>query len=107
MQDDGSLFAINMTDLSAYLTANFGPFVTADQVRSLYPPGLSDNAVIAESYKDVLFLWSDISLFPSAHLTTSCQPCRALERCGRGCGGDRCIPIYIRYGHVHLDLLLD
>jgi hypothetical protein len=57
-----------MTDLSAYLAANFGSFVTADQVRSLYPSGLSDNAVISELTKDLVFLWSviySLSITPS------------------------------------------
>ncbi|KAJ6470266.1 para-nitrobenzyl esterase [Mycena vitilis] len=56
MQDDGSLFALDQTDLAAYLANDFGMLVTADQVRALYASGLSDNAVIAEVVKDMLFL---------------------------------------------------
>ncbi|KAJ6572144.1 Alpha/Beta hydrolase protein [Mycena capillaripes] len=55
-QDDGSLFALNMTNLATYLATTFDNVVTASQVRALYPSGLSDNAVIAEVVKDFLFL---------------------------------------------------
>ncbi|KAJ7130255.1 Carboxylesterase [Mycena epipterygia] len=54
-QNDGSLFAVNLTDLSAYLTTTFNGLVTAAEVRLLYP-GLSDPLIISEVIKDFLFL---------------------------------------------------
>ncbi|KAJ7456523.1 Alpha/Beta hydrolase protein [Mycena latifolia] len=54
-QDDGSLFAVGLTDLSAYLATTFGGLVTVDQMHALYP-GLSDNQVISEIVKDFEFL---------------------------------------------------
>ncbi|KAJ7671356.1 Alpha/Beta hydrolase protein [Mycena polygramma] len=57
-QDDGTIFAfaLNVTDLAPSLASFFGTFITADQVRALYPSGLSDNAVFAEAVKDFQFL---------------------------------------------------
>ncbi|KAK7059761.1 carboxylic ester hydrolase [Favolaschia claudopus] len=55
-QDDGTLFALNQNNLQAYLTANFGNLVTANQVRALYASGLSDNAIIADLIRDFVFL---------------------------------------------------
>ncbi|KAJ7863730.1 Alpha/Beta hydrolase protein [Mycena olivaceomarginata] len=55
-ENDGSIFALNLTNLTEYLATNFGPFVTADEVRALYPSGLGDNAVISELTKDLVFL---------------------------------------------------
>ncbi|KAJ7456522.1 Carboxylesterase [Mycena latifolia] len=54
-QDDGSLFAVGLTDLSAYLATTFGGLVTVDQMHALYP-GLNDNQVISEIVKDFEFL---------------------------------------------------
>ncbi|KAJ7139656.1 Alpha/Beta hydrolase protein [Mycena epipterygia] len=54
-QNDGSLFAVNLTDLSAYLATTFDGLVTAAEVRPLYP-GLSDPLIISEVIKDFLFL---------------------------------------------------
>ncbi|KAJ7139655.1 Alpha/Beta hydrolase protein [Mycena epipterygia] len=54
-QNDGSLFSVGLTDLSAYLTSTFDGLVTADQVRPLYP-GLNDSLIISEVIKDFLFL---------------------------------------------------
>ncbi|KAF8144029.1 hypothetical protein K438DRAFT_2103037, partial [Mycena galopus ATCC 62051] len=51
-QDDGTLSAFNMTDLAAFLVTIFGSFPTADEVRSLYPSGLNDNAIISEAFRD-------------------------------------------------------
>jgi hypothetical protein len=62
-ENDGSIFALNLTNLTEYLATNFGPFVTADEVRALYPSGLGDNAVISELTKDLVFLWSVTHLF--------------------------------------------
>ncbi|KAJ6476185.1 para-nitrobenzyl esterase, partial [Mycena sanguinolenta] len=55
-QNDGSVFAVGLTDLSAFLTATFNGLVTADEVRPLYPAGLNDTQIISEVTKDVLFL---------------------------------------------------
>ncbi|KAJ7791346.1 Alpha/Beta hydrolase protein [Mycena olivaceomarginata] len=55
-ENDGSIFALNLTNLTEYLATNFGPFVTTDEVRALYPSGLGDNAVISELTKDLVFL---------------------------------------------------
>ncbi|KAJ7124805.1 Carboxylesterase [Mycena crocata] len=54
-QNDGSLFALGLTDLSAFLTTTFGGLVTPAQVRPLYP-GLNDSLIISEIIKDFLFL---------------------------------------------------
>jgi len=54
-QNDGSVFALGITDLSAFLTATFGGLVTADEVRPLYP-GLNDSLIISEIIKDTAFL---------------------------------------------------
>ncbi|KAJ7239156.1 Alpha/Beta hydrolase protein [Mycena rebaudengoi] len=51
-QDDRTLSAFNMTDLAAFLVTIFGSFPTADEVRSLYPSGLNDNAIISEAFRD-------------------------------------------------------
>jgi len=55
MQNDGSVFAVGLTDLSAFLTATFDGLVTADEVRPLYP-GLNDSQIISEVIKDAVFL---------------------------------------------------
>lgn len=55
-QNDGSVFALGLTDLSAFLTATFAGLVTADEVRPLYP-GLNDSLIISEIIKDTAFLW--------------------------------------------------
>ncbi|KAJ7456536.1 Carboxylesterase [Mycena latifolia] len=54
-QDDGTLFAVGLTDLSEYLVTTFGGLITVDQMRALYP-GLSDNQVISEIIKNFEFL---------------------------------------------------
>jgi hypothetical protein len=86
-----------MTDLAAFLTTIFGSFPTTDEVRSLYPSGLNDNAIISKAFRDFGNLWSVIRDFryhekPTQQLK---QSCRALgwRRCG--CGSDGCIPVYI------------
>ncbi|KAJ6574674.1 Carboxylesterase [Mycena capillaripes] len=56
MQNDGTVFAVGLTDLSAFLTATFAGLVTAPEVRPLYP-GLNDSTIIAEIIKDTVFLW--------------------------------------------------
>ncbi|KAJ7899306.1 Alpha/Beta hydrolase protein [Mycena olivaceomarginata] len=48
----GTLSAFNMTDLAAFLATIFGSFPTSDEVRSLYPSGLNDNAIISEAFRD-------------------------------------------------------
>ncbi|KAJ7916494.1 Alpha/Beta hydrolase protein [Mycena leptocephala] len=56
-QDDGSLVAFGRTNITAFLVEfSLDTLVTADQVRALYAPGLSDTAVIAEMARDFLFL---------------------------------------------------
>ncbi|KAJ6604171.1 Carboxylesterase [Mycena vulgaris] len=54
-ENDGSLFAVGLTDLSAYLAATFGGLVTVDQMHALYP-GLNDTSTIAEIVKAIEFL---------------------------------------------------
>jgi carboxylesterase type B len=61
-ENDGSLFALNQNNLATYLASTFGTLVTANQVRALYPSGLSDNAVISELIRDFVFLWSVTNL---------------------------------------------
>ncbi|KAF7306522.1 Carboxylic ester hydrolase [Mycena indigotica] len=56
MQDDGTLFTINQTNLDTYIEANYGTTITADQVRKLYP-GLTDAQIIPATYRDRVFLW--------------------------------------------------
>jgi hypothetical protein len=59
MEDDGTAFTYNMSDLSAYLAGQFGSLagsLTPDMVRALYP-GLSDAQVIAGTERDFLFHW--------------------------------------------------
>jgi len=54
-QDDGSLFAVGLTNLSDYLTTTFGTLVTVDEMHALYP-GLDDNLIISQIVKDFEFL---------------------------------------------------
>jgi carboxylesterase type B len=59
MEDDGSVFTYNTSDLSANLASQFGSLggsLTPDAVRALYP-GLNDSQVIAGTYRDFLFRW--------------------------------------------------
>ncbi|KAJ7742573.1 Alpha/Beta hydrolase protein, partial [Mycena metata] len=55
MQNDGSVFALGLTDLDAFLLEDTGGLVTAAEVRPLYP-GLNDSLIISEIIKDVAFL---------------------------------------------------
>jgi len=55
MQNDGSVFALGQTDLSAFLTVTFAGLATAAEVRPLYP-GLNDSLIISEIIKDTAFL---------------------------------------------------
>jgi carboxylesterase type B len=55
-QDDGSLFAVGLTNLSDYLTTTFGTLVTVDEMHALYP-GLDDNLIISQIVKAFEFLW--------------------------------------------------
>ncbi|KAJ7217307.1 Carboxylesterase [Mycena pura] len=63
VENDGSVFVVGMTNLTAYIEAEFpGTGVTADLVRSLYP-GQNDTSIIASVERDVSFrcpdeLWS-------------------------------------------------
>ncbi|KAJ7225984.1 Carboxylesterase [Mycena pura] len=82
MQNDGSLFAVGLTDLAAFLDETTFGLVTPAEVRPLYP-GLNDSLIISEIIKDVAFLW---------------LPRGALERRRRGCGGDQRVPV--RLWHV-------
>lgn len=70
MQNDGTLFTVGQSNLSAFLIDNgFGGIVSPDTVRALYP-GQNDTNVIADSYRDIVFLWYvDI-----AFLHTCCLP---------------------------------
>ncbi|KAK7046997.1 carboxylic ester hydrolase [Favolaschia claudopus] len=49
-------------DLPIYLNATYGNRVTADQVRALYAPGLSDNALIANVERDAAELWGEAAV---------------------------------------------
>ncbi|KAJ7293792.1 Alpha/Beta hydrolase protein [Mycena rebaudengoi] len=65
-EDDGSLFALGLTDLPQLLATVFAGLVTADQVRPLYP-GLNDTMIISEIVKGTLFqcpaqLWSNAAV---------------------------------------------
>lgn len=55
-QDDGTIVAVGLTDLSAFLDSFFAGLVTADEVRPLYP-GLNDSSIISAVSRDELFLW--------------------------------------------------
>ncbi|KAF7340062.1 Carboxylic ester hydrolase [Mycena venus] len=66
-QNDGSVFAVGLNDLNAFLTTTFLGLITAAEVRPLYPGLTSDNAIIAEIIKDVEFLcpaelWSNAAV---------------------------------------------
>jgi carboxylesterase type B len=108
-QDDGTLSAFNMTDLAAFLVTIFGSFPTADEVRSLYPSGLNDNAIISEAFRDFGNLWSVVRDVRYHDKTTQQlkQSCRALGWRRRGCGSDECISVYIWYGHIRPCILVD
>ena len=56
LQDDGTSFTYNVSDLSKFLEHQFGSLVTPDEVRALYP-GLSDPQVIAGTFRDIHFRW--------------------------------------------------
>ncbi|KIJ56381.1 hypothetical protein M422DRAFT_239602 [Sphaerobolus stellatus SS14] len=53
--NDGTLFALGITDLPAFLNSTFGPGVTAAQVRALYP-GQNDTDVVADVLRETSFL---------------------------------------------------
>ncbi|KAF9065549.1 Alpha/Beta hydrolase protein [Rhodocollybia butyracea] len=56
MQNDGTLFTVGETNLTAFLDASgLGSFVSADLVRTLYP-GQNDTDVIADADRDLVFL---------------------------------------------------
>ncbi|KAJ7139650.1 Alpha/Beta hydrolase protein [Mycena epipterygia] len=55
MQNDGSVFAVGLTNLSAFLLATFDGLVLPAEVRPLYP-GLNDSLIISEIIKDAEFL---------------------------------------------------
>jgi carboxylesterase type B len=58
MEDDGSVFTYNLSNISTYLE-RFGSLassVTPDEVRALYP-GLTDTQVIADAERDIVFRW--------------------------------------------------
>ncbi|KAJ7178182.1 liver carboxylesterase-like protein 1 precursor, partial [Mycena filopes] len=54
-QDDGSVFALGLTDLPAFLQSETQGLISAAQVRPLYP-GLNDSLIISEIIKDNAFL---------------------------------------------------
>ncbi|KAJ7817835.1 carboxylesterase [Mycena olivaceomarginata] len=54
-QDDGTIVAVGLTDLSAFLDSFFAGLVTAAEVRPLYP-GLNDSSIISAVSRDELFL---------------------------------------------------
>ncbi|KAJ7022064.1 Alpha/Beta hydrolase protein [Mycena alexandri] len=54
-QNDGTAFAVGLTDLNAFLQTTGGGLITAAEVRPLYP-GLNDTVIIQEIIKDVEFL---------------------------------------------------
>ncbi|KAJ7217297.1 Alpha/Beta hydrolase protein [Mycena pura] len=57
MENDGSVFVVGMTNLTALIEADFpGTGATADLVRSLYP-GHNDTLIIASVPRDVSFRW--------------------------------------------------
>ncbi|KAF7324602.1 Carboxylic ester hydrolase [Mycena kentingensis (nom. inval.)] len=60
MQDDGTLFTINQTNLTSWLITTFAGAVTENQVRPLYP-GLNDTQIIWAAFRDS-------SMLCSAHL---------------------------------------
>ncbi|KAJ7293795.1 carboxylesterase [Mycena rebaudengoi] len=65
-ENDGSLFALGMTDLPIFLATALAGLVTADQVRPLYP-GLNDSLIISELIKGSVFqcpaqLWSNAAV---------------------------------------------
>ncbi|KIJ56376.1 hypothetical protein M422DRAFT_239597 [Sphaerobolus stellatus SS14] len=54
-QDDGTLFAVGITDLQAFLNTSFGGLVPAPAVRALYP-GQNDTQIIADVIRESVFL---------------------------------------------------
>jgi hypothetical protein len=72
-QDDGSLVAFGRTNITTFLVEfSLDTLVTADQVRALYAPGLSDTAVIAEMARDLLFLWLIIQFYSMQEYRLMC-----------------------------------
>lgn len=62
MENDGSAFAVGMTNLTAFLAGEIpGIPISPDFVRSLYP-GENDTEVISDSLRDVGFRWSVLNL---------------------------------------------
>lgn len=59
-QNDGTLFTVGDNNLTAFLDAlglsAVDPNITADAIRALYP-GQNDTNVIADTVRDVTFLW--------------------------------------------------
>lgn len=59
LEDDGSVFSFNESDLSAFIAGQFGlstGFIAPTLVRALYP-GLADPQVIAAAVRDMVFRW--------------------------------------------------
>jgi carboxylesterase type B len=59
MEDDGTVFTVGMSNLTAFLQGTLGPIASAispNLVRSLYP-GLNDSQVIADVFRDLIFRW--------------------------------------------------
>ncbi|KAF9049446.1 Alpha/Beta hydrolase protein [Rhodocollybia butyracea] len=55
-QNDGTLFTVGQSNLSAFLDSfDLGGIISPDTVRALYP-GQNDTNVIADAYRDIVFL---------------------------------------------------
>jgi carboxylesterase type B len=55
-QNDGTLFTVGDTNLTAFLSSSFGGVTSPAEVRALYPVE-NDTDVIADSFRDFFFLW--------------------------------------------------
>lgn len=61
VQDDGSLFAVGLTNLTEFLASELSPSISLDTIspdtiRALYP-GQNDSQVISSSIRDFVFRW--------------------------------------------------
>jgi hypothetical protein len=74
MENDGSVFAFGLTNLTAFLEVEVpGIDIPPDFVRSLYP-GQNDSLVISDSIRELVFRWwvAQHTLAVRAALTAIC-----------------------------------
>ncbi|KAE9394532.1 alpha/beta-hydrolase [Gymnopus androsaceus JB14] len=106
-QNDGTLFTVGQSNLTEFLDSNgFGGIVSPDTVRSLYP-GQNDTNVIADAYRDVVFL-CPASLWTQALYNLEFQAFSATNTVNEhiSAGYHQSLILILRIGAVFPDLQL-